>query len=181
MEQVEIKCIQNRKRARLLIALFAILSIVTFGGVVLGIESTLHYGSLSLVVVATASMLLPGIKLSHRAWKSRSWPVVDGVFLTYSIQQEEFNYLGHVFYTYQVGAKQYIGHHIWIGEYRSSQLGDLLRNVNRYTHLEKIKVYYDPVSPEKAILEPGFNRFIWGHLVISSFGLMLLWLFSMTP
>ena len=117
-------------------------------------------------VVAGALFILGGLVLlvvrrrrSALSRASRSWPTVSGTVLASEVRRYGVTesagrrYYPAVTYRYEVDGRTYSGKRMYFDEVGSTEswAAELAR---KYPVGSTVPVYYDPASPERALLEP---------------------------
>jgi hypothetical protein len=122
---------------------------------------------------------------------SKNWPTTEGTIHTsrvdmYTGSEGGATYQPIIEYSYQVADKQYFSSRIYVG---STRYTGGPRNANkwvaRFPAGNLATVYYDPVNPDQAVLEPGTNAtltiliLIFGPIfsLFLLLGQMLFWFF----
>lgn len=104
-----------------------------------------------------------GMETALIAIRSASWPSVEGVItVSELIQRVEISRDREttidsvdIDYAYAVNGARYVGHTVWFGEYYSGK--SVRRILGSYPAGRTVAVYYDPVDPTTAVLEPGIR------------------------
>lgn len=140
-----------------------------------GVFAVLIFG----VIFAVAGFFIMkyGQKMVDRAKASLDWPSVQGKIVESEVNRErkqtgtgsdkkiETMYTAEIIYSYQVGAQEYESTQRRIGgKTSSSNSSDAYKIVGKYPKGKSVAVYYDPVSPEEAVLEPGVfleTKVVW--------------------
>jgi hypothetical protein len=116
--------------------------------------------------------LLGGIVLTALAFRvggdmraSRDWPSTSGTIEAARVaMQSEGNerklFGAQVSYRYTVGGRSYTGERISFESGASPNRGLAEAIVQRYAPGSAVRVFYDPVRPERAVLEPGGTRIL---------------------
>lgn len=104
-------------------------------------------------------MIVGGINL-NRAWGSLHWPTTEGQILSAQIARtsEGSRYLPLVHYRYSVKENSYTSSRISFRETGSMASPDPETSkavIACYKPGQTVRVSYDPVSPDRAVLEPG--------------------------
>lgn len=109
-----------------------------------------------------------GLPLLEQARASTSWPVTTGEVLESDVKSHRSSnsnsstYSAHVVYRYQSEGKNYESQTVWFGSDISTSDRSLAQNtVNKYPVRKSVNVYYDPLHPEAAVLEPGVFKTTW--------------------
>ncbi len=107
---------------------------------------------------------------------SRSWPSVSGVIERSEVVTSTSNgktmYGFDVVYRYQVEGRDLTSNNVFFGGNTTSSSSSFAHNVvARYPKGAKVKVFYDPNDPSKAVLEPGTT---WQSYLVFGIGLAFL-------
>jgi len=98
---------------------------------------------------------------------STSWPSVDGSVISSKVERERTSrrsggrrrtsttYGAEVRYRYSVDGNEYSSDKVSFGDYSSSNRARAQGIVDRYPVGKTVQVYYDPNTPETAVLESG--------------------------
>jgi hypothetical protein len=109
------------------------------------------------------------------AWRSRHWPTTNGKVVSSKVEIDHDDgelYRAAVSYRYVVDSIEYCSERIFFGDFswtwgfRSAR-----RRVAKYYAGSTVRVYYDPETPEEAVLEPGFT---FTMFVAGFFGILFL-------
>ena len=99
---------------------------------------------------------------SQTARSSNNWPSVVGEIVSSFIGEQQTR--DHVFhepiitYSYNVGGRDYQAKRVVIGQWaHAGNLAWTEQKVQKYRPGKSVTVYYNPNSPEMAVLEPGMN------------------------
>ena len=120
-----------------------------------------------------------------RAYKSKGWPQTDGVIEKAGTRRvfvhagEGDHITGHAAesvdyqYRYSVNGKTYHGRRVTFSDKAVKTRGALDKLTRNYREGQRVSVYYNPASPDKAVLEPGptlynFMPFITAGLFIAA-------------
>lgn len=112
--------------------------------------------------------------LAEEAKASIEWPTTSGVITSSEMTKEwkkdeqnskkgDYMYTAHVRYNYLVGGKEYDGTRIELAQGSTSSQSSVEETLQEYAKGNTVSVYYNPESPNRAVLIPG-----------ASFGLKLL-------
>lgn len=117
---------------------------------------------------------------------SRDWPTVEGTVLSSGLVQarDDQSVLADIVYAYEVAGKPFRGERQRYdggGSY-SGDRDAASRYLANYAAAGRTLVRYDPRHPERAVLEPGFQRpalfiFVGGVVVLAGSGIMTAILF----
>jgi hypothetical protein len=137
-------------------------------------QSLIGTGVGLVFAILTVSTLIPeGYRELKKGYDSLNWPTAEGVVtsseITRSTVESSSVYHADVHYKYTVGEKLYISDRVSFGQYDSSDPRHANSIVNRYGQDQKIRVYFNPISPEDSVIVPGVNW--WCYLPLS-FGLL---------
>jgi len=119
---------------------------------------------MSLVFIAIGlGMLYYARSVSAKAQQSLSWPSTEGIISHSAVLQQmpqtansndAVTYKADVAYRYKVRGRDFSSERITLADF-SSTTGRAQDIVNRYPDGAPITVYYNPVDPSDALLEPG--------------------------
>jgi len=106
------------------------------------------------------------------ALASKKWPTVEGTvdsseILTWREQSGEGNrsYFPLIDYSYFINERRFQSRRIKVGRQETLWKRRAQKMVAKYPTENIVKVYYDPDSPENAVLQPGFNLGILGSFL----------------
>jgi hypothetical protein len=135
---------------------------------------------LGTVVAATGlGVLLYGYRILTFAQVSRAWPSTDGEVAVSDLQRDEDSdgstmYQAEVSYRYEVGGKPLVANRVFFGDGVSvSSSAGAVRRVDRYPAGSKVRVYYDPEKPARAVLEPGPTWHVYALTAIGAVVVLL--------
>jgi hypothetical protein len=104
---------------------------------------------------------------SYGIWRARrqtasgkSWPFVPGEVIESTVERHGISgdqYAATVRYRYRVGNKDYEGDRIRAGGHRALTQAGAQARASKYSIGRRLRVYYDPQHPARAVLEPGKN------------------------
>lgn len=127
--------------------------------------------SLLIIGVGGALTYFWGLPMAQNALKSKSWPSVDGVITVSNFSSHTSDnsttYGADIAYDYTIEGIKYTGNKATFGDYSSSDPSHARGIVNRYPVGQIVKVYYDPVSPQTSVLEPGAT---WSSFMVGGIG-----------
>lgn len=146
-------------------------------------------GITALLFVISAALLVFGFFFVQEANASRDWPMVTGriqnVRVTWDLSntQESMpdrDYYFEVHYTYTVDGQRYTGKRYSLGD-GSNAAGRIYNSEAEarvaadaaYTAGSEIAVYYDPVEPQSAVLQPGAGFSAYSPLLLGFFFLLV--------
>lgn len=114
-----------------------------------------------------------GWGILQNARVSENWPETAGE-ITYSSVNESRDedgttYHADVEFTYVVDDRRYTSDTVSFGQYGSSNRRHAAGIVARYPVGTQVSVYYDPVLPDTAVLEPGVT---WSSYFVLGLGLV---------
>src|SRR5437868_2326032 len=91
--------------------------------------------------------------IAHRRGKaSRFWPQADGTILESDVfEKGDDGPRARIVYEYAVGDTCYVSKAVTYDMQRES----IEETLDRYREKAAVRVYYDPVKPQVAVLEPG--------------------------
>lgn len=114
-----------------------------------------------------------GVEQFILAGESLEWPEVPGVITDARVVRDTSSdgevYSAQIEYRYHVEGKEYQSERRSFAEYRSSNRGTHEAIATRYPRGEMVRVFYNPDSPDQAVLEPGRSFMSWG---VPAFGLL---------
>jgi hypothetical protein len=112
-----------------------------------------------------------GWTILQNAQASANWPSVQGQVTSSEVERstdsEGTSYLPQVDYAYTVNDVRYSGERVNFGQNSYSSRRGAEEVVARYPAGQTVAVYYDPVEPESAVLEPGVSS---GSYIVLSIG-----------
>lgn len=115
-----------------------------------------------LIVVGCVLLIPVGYQTLQSARESSHWPRTQGVIdrsVVEVVEQRDGSnmYFARIRYTYTVGDSQYTGTRIRFGTENAGTVSSdqAERLTRRYPVTQIVDVYYDPASPEIAVLERG--------------------------
>ncbi len=116
--------------------------------------------------------LFIGLQQASKGKESREWPHVTGEVLVSKVEKYSKVYMPEIEYKYDVNDQSYRNDTINFGNsIEQSKSLSYSRNITKkFPKGERIKVYYDPESPEVSVLIPGGNTTNW---YIVGFGALL--------
>lgn len=115
---------------------------------------------LALFIIAGLVTTLWGLQIILKARKTRQWPHVDGIIEESRIASEQDDLLPHIQFRYSVGQTSY--QHTMAFSSDITPTREFAANyVQKYPAGSKVQVYYDPVDPNSATLEPGLGKGDW--------------------
>jgi hypothetical protein len=125
--------------------------------------------AIALAIIG-GGLCLFGASHVYQGIASTAWPTVDGK-IVYSHTRSVQHYETLLWYEYYVGNQRFLGNN-----YRTGGNVTLFRDVaeaaaRRYPKGQTVKVYYNPMNPGEALLEPGTW---WGNYVLPVLGLIVL-------
>ena len=118
--------------------------------------------ALSLVLMVSGAVAIAlGLIIVVMAVLSLSWPSTPGNIVSSKItvlHGKGVSYRPEVVYKYLVGGNKFEGTSFWmfddnVGRSRAYEL------MEEFPPGARITVYYDPISPNRAVLKPGVNAF----------------------
>lgn len=87
--------------------------------------------------------------------------VVSSRVNEYADKQGGRHYRPMVIFSYPVDAERYMSNRIASGVYDSTNAAAAARIVARYPIGQAVTVFYDPLDPQHAVLEPGSNPWLF--------------------
>ncbi|MEZ4733989.1 MAG: DUF3592 domain-containing protein [Caldilineaceae bacterium] len=134
---------------------------------------------LLFVVVGGVSLFL-GVRQITRANASQSWPAVTGVVTVSELgkhlgndRNDATTYSADISYDYRVNDRDYINGAVTFGSVSSSEPSSARRVLQRYPVGHAVTVYYNPVNPGEAVLEPGVHGGAWFLPLVGSIFLVV--------
>ncbi|MGE5358830.1 MAG: DUF3592 domain-containing protein [Bacteroidales bacterium] len=127
---------------------------------------TRHLNLARLLFSALAlGLILAGLYTMRERSRSRGWVKTGGTVVSSTVSEfagkSGRTYRPMVMYAYSVGAARFMSNRITFGQVASSRRASAERFVSRYPAGRRVDVYYDPQDPERAVLEPAGNPWIW--------------------
>lgn len=106
--------------------------------------------------------------LSEEAEASTEWPTTSGIITDSEMTKEwkkdeqnlnkgDYMYSAHVSYNYSVGANEYEGTRIEAANSSTSSKSSVEETLQEYAIGNTVTVYYNPESPDAAMLIPGIS------------------------
>jgi uncharacterized protein DUF3592 len=103
-------------------------------------------------------------------WQTAAGTVLDTrlVSSSGSGRNSGTRYSAHVAYMYNVGGQSFVGDKLSFGRLtRGSGYDDSQRLLQRYRRGTVVTIHYDPMRPERSVLEPGWT---WGSVMMAAMG-----------
>ena len=136
------------------------------------------------VSVSAVRLLFGGVSawlLAAAVWnlvaglKSRAWPSTSGTITTSELAKDSSNPFdfthrrANVEYRYNVNGKDYLARGVFVGDSWTNDFSRpaATRRVVKYSRGSTVTVYYDPLQPWRAVLEPGVNWQTWYQLAFA--------------
>lgn len=115
---------------------------------------------LGLISMAVGSFVIhAGYQEVQNAQDSLKWSTTDGVIISSEVQEhkddDSTTYQANVRYQYTVRAQPYFSDQVSFGQYGSGDPDHARSIVRRYPTGQKVSVHFNPVDPQKSVLEPG--------------------------
>lgn len=119
------------------------------------------------IVVVGAGIAAAGVLAGLRSRKTAQWPTTEGTIIASGIVRESSSstnttvstggsvYKPEVAYRYEVGGKEYVSNRIELMDISTSNRGRAESIGSAYNTGDRVRVYYDPGNPERAVLQPG--------------------------
>ena len=136
------------------------------------------------------ALSIHGKKVLDNAKASLDWPTCDGMVVTSSVDKQRktsgtgssrktsTTYHANVMYDYVVNEATYSSDNVSFGQGGNSNPNSARQIVNRYPAGKKTSVYFNPDSPEIAVLEPGAKggsyMLLGGGVLFSVVGIAIL-------
>lgn len=116
-----------------------------------------------LLIVLGAGFSVWGWTLIDDARSTLFWPIVNGTvthskvtsYVSSSEGKSTQMYSADVRYRYIINGTAYSSGRVSLGDSSTSNSGGKKEIVMRYALGQQVLVYYDPVSPDESLLEPG--------------------------
>lgn len=125
------------------------------------------------------------VPMVKEAKDSESWPTTSGIITHSEIQQSESDgttmYSSEINYDFTIDDKSYSGDRITLssGSSSTSSIREVKKELQAYPIGANVKVYYDPVLPNNAVLKPGADFFTklvkYSPLLFGFIGFLMLW------
>ncbi|MHA1995995.1 MAG: NosD domain-containing protein [Candidatus Hodarchaeales archaeon] len=153
----------------LLVFEISFIIIPVFGGLVF----SLGFGGFGLY------LLYSSIKNLIKAFTSTRWPSVEGTIESSYIQKHVdgeggTSYSSQVSYSYTINGKRYQSSEVKFGIPTQLWKGRAQKTVDKYPPTRIVKVFFNPNSPDEAVLEPGVK---FGSL-LSSLVMLIIMIFG---
>ncbi len=129
------------------------------------IFKTLFFAAIlfAIAIVSNKYIIKP---LADEAKASTEWPTTSGIITASEMTKEwkkdeqnlnkgDYMYSAEVRYNYSVGGKQYEGTRIDAAQSSTSSESSVKETLQEYAMGNIVTVYYNPESPNKAMLIPG--------------------------
>jgi hypothetical protein len=126
-------------------------------------------GLVIMAILGTGLTILGIVKYINAA-ETKSWPVTKGE-VTVSEVGGSMKYTPSVTYIYRVDTTDYSSNGIETMNFNSKNREYVQEYIGKYPVGATVDVFYNPVRPEQAFLEPGAKR---GHLYLLGFGILVL-------
>ena len=127
-----------------------------------------------MILVGILSFAI-GVQTMAGALASRDWPSTDGMVVATRIDIESSSssssrssrtYRPIIIYDYAVDGVSHSAQRVAFGEYATGDPADAEKVRDTYPEGKQVPVYYDPGSPENAVLEPGLHGIPWFFIVL---------------
>ncbi len=136
------------------------------------------YAFLSIFLLVGFGLMIWGAQILKNASASSDWSATQGeiisAFVRESQDEDGVTYHADVNYSYAVDDRRYQADTVNFGQYGSSSKARAEEIISRYPVGERVNVYYDPETPETAVLEPGVT---WSSYLVLGMG----FLFALIP
>lgn len=149
------------------------------------------------VIVIGSALIVAGLLAARRSARTRAWPTAEGTVLASEVVRErssssstttttagQYVYKAEVAYEYEVNGDRYVSNRVQLLDVSSSNDNRARATRERYNSGDRVRVYYDPKNPERAVLEPGGAGGSWllfvvgaGFVIIAS---IMMWFHSIT-
>jgi Protein of unknown function (DUF3592) len=104
-----------------------------------------------------------GMIIVISALKAKSWPSVIGTVVSSTVAKHSgkgVSYSPEIKYQYRVGHTAYEGTKIWLLDFAASE--ERARTiVADFSSGSSVSIFYEPSSPDRSILKPGTNWFMF--------------------
>ena len=125
-----------------------------------------------VAAIGGGAFFFGGLRGLWLGWQSRTWPIAIGLVQESKIDGDVDGRYVAVSYAYTVQGSQYISSRVSFGGGVSffSDLSSFFspsaaeRVANQFEPGRKVRVYYDPVAPHKAVLKPGM--YLWSLVAV---------------
>lgn len=128
---------------------------------------------LSVFILAGIGMIVWGASILKNASVSSDWPSTQGEIVSSYVREDSdedgTTYHAEVSYAYVANDQRHTNNTVSFGQYGSSNPDHAENIINRYTVGKIVTVYYDPASPETAVLEPGIT---WSSYLVLGLGII---------
>lgn len=112
-------------------------------------------------------MILAGIRNLRRGAASAGWPTTEGLIVASSVEEHGHlktdgrspTFHAKVAYEYKLGGQRYESSQLSYKSYGTSKAARAKRIVEKYPVGTEVTIYYNPMKPDQAVLEPGANIF----------------------
>ena len=77
-------------------------------------------------------------------------------------------------FRYHVEGKEFVGKRVFFGDSLNSTASVIERRISKYPKGMEVSVFYDPIHPRSAVLEPGLKGADWvaGTIIPMMFGII---------
>lgn len=121
--------------------------------------------------------VLAGIDIYQKEVATESWPQTQGVVISSDISsrssEDSTMYEAVINYQYKVNGINYTSNGVSYGDISSSDRNHAQNIVDKYYVGKIVTVYYNPINPSDAVLEPGPTWFTYILLLIGSLPLFI--------
>ncbi len=129
-------------------------------------------GMIIIILASLAGLLLTlfAVNNSINASKTKSWPTTEGTIYSSEVVRSS-RYVPKIVYTYNVDTNAYSSERIRLkdmAQYKKKV--DAEKVANKYPVDSKVKVYYNPIKFDEAILDPGIKG---EHIFMLLIGLII--------
>lgn len=129
-------------------------------------------GMIIIILASLAGLLLTlfAANNSINAFNAKSWPTTEGTIYSSEVVRSS-RYVPKILYTYNVDTNAYSSERIQLkdmAQYKKQE--DAEKVANKYPVNSKVKVYYNPIKFDEAILEPGIKG---EHIFMLLIGLII--------
>ena len=135
-------------------------------------------GGIIILVMGLGLTTILSRTLLADASDSEGWPTTTGTVVTSEIKTQRSGdgntYSARVIYDYVVDGTEYTSGKITVADGSSSRSAPATRLVEQYPVGSQVDVYYNPLVPDEAVLQPGAPRVLnwlyWGGIAFVILG-----------
>ena len=127
---------------------------------------------LEIVLLVGILILFYFIYIYNLSINTRNWNPVQCQIEISEMEKSDIgnriSYKAKVKYSYRVDGKIYFSKRIFVGDYNWKNLpSSVKKHLNKYKQGAKVTAYYNPMKPNKSVLETGVNIMIYRELYVS--------------